>query len=158
MPDTESKVEIIKGEIEEKKVTEGVDWIRVAYIVQGRTYATFDTKFHTFKRGDKVNISYTITKDGKYKNIVDIQLIDEDEETSEFKDGIATQKVWDDKDLRMIKMNALTQANSLLATLITLQPDKMREIFKEKKPIDLLLDLAEVIKGFISAGTNLERY
>lgn len=63
-------MEIIKGRIEEKKVSDGTNaqgkpWTRITYKINGKYFSTFDAV--DFDEGATVQLSYVVN--GKYNNI-----------------------------------------------------------------------------------------
>ena len=75
----------IKGKIEKKEVFQntnagiesGTTWTeRAVFTIAGINLGTFDTKIiEAFNVGDEVSIDYQLSKDGKYKNITNIMML-----------------------------------------------------------------------------------
>jgi len=119
-----------EGKIIEKAISEGESqngpWSRASFTVGDKKFSTFDESLiKEFNPGDYVEIVYGKSKDGKYNNITEMKKIAEPEATKPDKvmfgkeiidkiEEAKEQSVWDRKDLRIAKMNALTNSASLL--------------------------------------------
>lgn len=65
------------GKIEGLNFTEGDSpkghWKRMAYIVDGHKFSTFDDKLHGFAPGQYVKLTFTKSVDGKFNNITTME-------------------------------------------------------------------------------------
>jgi len=141
--------EIIKGVIE-KKYQKEITTVkgkatRTAYKIDGKTYSTLDKKLGGFNEGDTVELAYVVS--GDFNNIIDGEK--SDGATEEDLSGPNTpldkpiagqpsQAYWESKDRRIVRQNALTQANEFLKLV--------KDKFPEKVSDDMLTYLFEVAK------------
>ena len=66
-------------------------WTRTALQINGKTFSTFDADM-TFNEGDDVKVTYTVSSDGKYNNITNIEAnkANEFEQPEVVKPGVQT--------------------------------------------------------------------
>uniref|UniRef100_A0A6M3LVD0 Uncharacterized protein n=1 Tax=viral metagenome TaxID=1070528 RepID=A0A6M3LVD0_9ZZZZ len=60
---------ITKKDFKEDTTTNPPKWKRWTFVVNGKTFSTFDTEHGQFNEGADVQVDYYQSKDGKYNNI-----------------------------------------------------------------------------------------
>jgi len=142
----------VQGIIQEKKVTAGEKnskkWTRAVYKLNNITYATFDKELReAFNPGDNVELEYT--EQGAFKNITNAMLLEKANPAEKIQiqtaDKIqkAPQSVWDDKDRRMVRMNALSHGVKLFDSL----PNGKKEPIED--PISFICGVAEAFEVWV---------
>ena len=130
------------GKITEMKVSNGEGsqgpWVRTSFTIDERKFSTFDKDAGDFfKIGDEIELLYSKSKDGKYSNISKMWVKGDPEAPNTYgeEEETTTQKeievvkmsenpsnIWKEKDLRIAKMNAVTNATKMLEVIGV--PDK----------------------------------
>ena len=137
--------EIIKGVIE-KKYQKEIDTVkgkalRTAYKINGKTYSTLDKKLGGFSEGDTVEFAYVVS--GDFNNIVDGGKSEATEEdlsgpNTPLDKTINKTNYIEDNYRRIVRQNALTQANEFLKLI--------KDKISEKVSDEMLTYLFEVAK------------
>ncbi len=144
----------VTGKIVEKAISSGVQsdgttpWNRASFTIGDRKFSTFDEKLiKAFNPGDTVEVTYGKSADGKYNNISEMNKAEESEikpaDASEAKGQENTSSIWEKKDLRISRMNALTNAANLLSMI------GLPEKTTRKEAIEIVKGLAEDLVKYI---------
>jgi hypothetical protein len=149
-------MEIETGRITYKEVNHGTSskgaYTRTVYTLNNKKYSTFNESLSTFEKGDLVNISFEKSVDGKYNNISKIDKVEQKVE-SEFVSGDKVtekeQTIWERKDLRMARENALSNTTSLLNTIAIVTPEYLANAWKDEDPFIYVVKKAQEIVDFI---------
>ena len=119
---------------------DGKDWTRYVFkFANGLTMSTFDNRLKDFKSGDTVEVMFK--KSGQYNNILDMrkaessQIVTADKIKSE-----PDQKVWIEKDRRIIRQNCNQRAIETAELMFKVDPEGFKEILKQSNGLLSIID------------------
>ena len=143
MNDGEEKTIVTQITSKEEKGGTGKDgkpYMRYGFkFANNLTASTFDNRLEGFKAGDMVEVM--IKKNGMYNNILDMrkaessQIVTADKIKSE-----PDQKVWIEKDRRIIRQNCNQRAIETAELMFKVDPEAFKEILKQSNGILGILD------------------
>jgi len=122
-------VTIAKIEEMSQKSKEDKSWTRYSFKIGGKLMSTFDNRLKDFKAGDVVQVMYK--KSGMYTTILDMKLAEQSQiVTADKIKSEPDQRVWIEKDKRIIRQNCNQRSIELLDVLWKYSPEKVEQILK----------------------------
>ena len=141
-------ISVISEKSEKSGQKDGKPWTRYVFKFGDRTMSTFDNRLKDFKVGDVVKVMYK--KSGLFRNILDMKLAEQSEiVTADKIKNEPNQKVWIEKDQRIVRENCNERAIELLDVIWNHSPEKIEQVLKANGD-----DLMKVIDYFANFFEN----